>query len=70
MARTKAEVNAAEFQKVVNDLESTQQFPNLSALWKAVADTDWAKSLKPKPLTASVAYLRAREFKTVHQTKA
>ena len=62
MARTKLEINKDEFQKVVNDLETSQTFENPSMLWKAVEASDWAKSLQPRPLTAAVAYARSKEL--------
>lgn len=69
MAR-KLNINKETFQSIVNQLESTQTFQNPSYLWKAVASTEWAKNLEPRPLTASVAYLRAKEFGIIINTKA
>ncbi len=69
MARTKLEISKAEFQKVVTDLEASQVFDNPSYLWKAVEQTEWAQNLKPRPLTASVAYMRAKELGIVYNTK-
>jgi hypothetical protein len=69
MARTKLEINKSEFQKVVTDLETAQTFANPSVLWKAVEDSDWAKNLKPRPLTAAVAYVRAKELGIVYKTQ-
>lgn len=68
MARTKLEISKDEFQKVVTDLEAKQTFENPSILWKAVEASDWAKSLKPRPLTAAVAYVRAKELGIVYKT--
>jgi hypothetical protein len=68
MARTKLEINKAEFQKVVTDLEAKQTFENPSALWKAVEASDWAKALQPRALTAAVAYVRAKELGIVVKT--
>lgn len=68
MARTKLELNKAEFQKIVTDLELQQVFPNPSHLWKAVEATDWAKGQKPRPLTAAVCYQRAKELGIVVST--
>lgn len=70
MARTKLEINKGEFQKVVTDLETKQTFENPSALWKAVEASDWAKALQPRPLTAAVAYVRAKELGLVVKTPA
>jgi hypothetical protein len=69
MAKVKLEINKAEFQKVVDDLESKQTFENLSALWKAIEVTDWAKGLQPRPLMASAAYVRAKELGIVIKTQ-
>jgi len=68
MARTKLEISKDEFQKVVTDLEAKQTFENPSALWKAVEGSDWAKNLKPRALTAAVAYVRAKELGIVYKT--
>lgn len=68
MARTKLEIDKVEFQKVVSDLEGAQTFTNPSALWKAVEASEWAKGLKPRALTAAVAYSRARELGIVVKT--
>ncbi len=68
MARTKLEINKDEFQKVVTDLEAAQTFENPSVLWKAVEATEWAKGLKPRALTAAVAYVRAKELGIVIKT--
>lgn len=68
--RQKLEINKDEFQQVVNDLEDNQTFDKLGDLWKAVEETDWAKGLEPRPLTAQVAYQRANELGIVTQTKS
>jgi len=67
--KEKLVIDKDEFQKVVNDLESKREFKKLSSLWKAVEETDWAKNLKPRPLTAGVAYQRARELGIEVKTK-
>lgn len=69
MARTKLEIDKAAFQKVVNDLEAAQSFENPSLLWKAVEATAWAKGLQPRPLTAAIAYTRAKELGIVYKAK-
>jgi len=69
MARTKLEINKDEFQKVVNELESNQTFENPSMLWKAVEASDWGKGLKPRALTAAVAYVRAKELGIIYKTQ-
>lgn len=69
MAKPTLIIDKAEFQSVVNDLEGKQTFPNPSYLWKAVEATSWAKRQSPRPLTASVAYCRAKELGIVTRTK-
>jgi hypothetical protein len=39
-------------------------------MWAALANTSWAKSLTPRPLTAQVAMLRAKELGIMPKTKA
>jgi hypothetical protein len=68
--KTKLEIDKVQFQKVVTELERVNKFPNPSALWKAVEQTTWAKAQKPRPLTASVAYARAKELGIVVKTEA
>ena len=68
MARTKLEIDKVAFQKVVSDLETAKTFDNPSALWKAVEESEWAKGLQPRPLTAAVAYARAKELGIVVKT--
>ena len=65
----KLEIDREEFQRIVHELESKQTFPNPSALWKAVQQTDWAKAQQPRPVTASVAYQRAQELGIQYKTK-
>ena len=69
MARTKLEINKHEFQKVVTDLENAQTFANPSSLWQAVEASEWAKALQQRPLTAAVAYARAKELGIVYKTQ-
>jgi len=66
--RKKLEIDRDVFQRVVSKLEENQTFPNTSALWKAVEGTDWAMQQSPRPLTAQVAYMRARELGIVTKT--
>ena len=67
--REKLVLDKDEFQKVVDDLEATNEFPKLADLWKAVEKTDWAKAQKPRPLTWSVAHQRAQDLGITHKTK-
>jgi hypothetical protein len=69
MARTKLEISKVDFQNVVNELESKQEFSNPSLLWKAVEQSEWAQKLQPRPLTASVAYMRAKELGINYKAK-
>lgn len=69
MARTKLEIDKVEFQKVVDDLEANNTFENPSILWKAVEESVWAKGLLPRPLTAGVAYARAKELGIIVKAK-
>jgi hypothetical protein len=64
----KLEVGRDELQRIVTELESKQTFPHPSALWKAVEETQWAKSYQPRPVTAAVAYGRAKELGIRYQT--
>lgn len=67
MAR-KLQINKSELQEVITKLENSQKFENPSALWKAVEATDYAKNQEPRPLTASTAYLRAKQFGIIIKT--
>ena len=69
MAKVKLEINKVDFQKIVDDLESKQSFESPSLLWKAVEDTDWAKVMQPRPLTAAIAYTRAKELGITYKTQ-
>ena len=65
----KLEIDRDEFQRIVTDLESRQTLSNPTALWKALETTDWAKALRPRPLTASVAGKRAKELGIQYKTE-
>lgn len=62
MAKQKLELSKKEFQAIVDKLEAANTYESPSHLWKAVEETDWAKKQTPRPLTAAVAYQRAREM--------
>lgn len=62
MAKTPIILDKNEFQKVVSDLEKDGPFGNMSALWQAVEDTQWAKTRKPRPLMAATAGVKAIEM--------
>lgn len=68
--RKKLSLTREVLQVVVDELEAKQSFSSLAMLWKAVAETEWAKSLEPRPLTAQVAMLRAKELGVVVKTVA
>jgi len=68
MGRTKLVLDKAELQRVVSELENTQQFTTQGELWKALEQSEWARNQKPRPLTAQVAYARARELGIVCKT--
>ena len=65
----KLEVSRDELQRIVDELESQQTFPNPSALWNAVEETAWAKAHQPRPVAASVAYDRAKELGIQYKTR-
>lgn len=69
MARQKLTIDKAKFQEVVTLLESQQEFKNPSELWKAVENSNWAKTLEPRSLTSQVAYMRARELGIIYKTQ-
>jgi len=68
-AANKLEVSKEDFQKIVDEIEAKQTFEKLGDLWDAVAETKWAKEMTPRPLTAAVAYQRAKEFGIVTKTQ-
>lgn len=64
MGRIRTEVNRDELQNAINQVETANggAFANRSLLHAAVANTEWAKNNKPKPVTESVVLLRIAEF--------
>lgn len=69
MAREKLLVDKSELQEVIDRLENSQVFKNLGMLWKAVAATTWALCQKPRPVTAAIAYQKAKQYGIVTKTK-
>ena len=69
MGRTALVLSKVEFQSVISDLEAKHTFSNFGELWKAIEATSWAKAQKPRPLTASVAALRAADMGIVIKTE-
>jgi hypothetical protein len=63
--RKPIQVEKGVFQDIVSLLETTKGFGNRSALWSAVAETEWAKSIG---LSAQVAMLKAKAFGLVIKT--
>lgn len=70
MAKTKLKLDKDYFQKVISDLEAEQTFKNRAWLWKAVEETDWAKSQYPRPLLKSSAAKYAEDLGLIIKTKA
>lgn len=68
--RDRLEISLEDLQKAVDQVEQNRTFDKLTDLWEAVAQTDWAKGLQPRPLTAPVAYQRANELGVVTKTKS
>lgn len=60
--RKPIEVSKEGLQKAIAELEASQTFPNRSALWLAVENSEFAKSCQPRPLKGQVAMLKAEEF--------
>lgn len=60
--RTKQPVDKNELKRVIEELEKNNNYPGLTHLYAAVAETEWAKS-HSKPLTPSVILLRVQEYK-------
>jgi hypothetical protein len=68
MSKKAIVLDKVEFQKIVTDLESSKQFVSRGALWQAVEESEWAKKLTPRPLTAQVAMLKAKELNLAIKT--
>lgn len=69
--RKAIEVTSAELQVQINELETAQpdgKFPNRSALWSALESSEWAKARNPRPLTAQVAMILAKNANLTMQT--
>jgi hypothetical protein len=69
MGRSKTQVSKTELQDAINKVESEQTFDKIGDLFKAIAETDWAKNLEPRPLTNQVAYLRFKDYGLECKTK-
>lgn len=66
--RKPLEISIPDFQFILSELETEQKFTTRSSLWEAFAQTDWAKNLKPRPLTAQNAMLLAKKHNLTIQT--
>lgn len=66
--RKPIQINAAEFQNVLQELEKNNSFRNRTELWQAVERTDWAKGCTPRPLTAQVAMVKCEEMNLIVNT--
>jgi hypothetical protein len=62
VAKQAIQINREDFQNVISSLELNGGFTSRSALWSAIEGSEWAKKLTPRPLTAQVAMLKAKEF--------
>lgn len=62
MAKKAILLDKIEFQNIVSDLESKTTFKSRGELWQAIESTEWAKGLSPRPLTAQVAMLKAKQL--------
>lgn len=66
--RKAIELNKGDFQAAITSLENLHKPTNRSQLWQIVAGSDWANMQKPRPLTAQVAMLKAKELGLTIQT--
>lgn len=55
-------IDKDQFQAALTELEAKQTFANRSLLWTALAETPYAKSTQPRPLSPQVAMLKADEL--------
>lgn len=63
-------IDKNDLQSTIDKIESENTYPNLSALWKAVEETDWAKGCHPRPLKAASIYQKVKELGITYKTKA
>lgn len=62
MSKVKLQVDKQQLINTINEVEKNGPLLNRSELAETVAQTDWAKNYKPKPVTKSVVILRIKEF--------
>jgi len=55
-------IDKDEFQAIINLLEANNTFNSRNALWKAIENTDWAKSQTPSPLKWATAANKAEQM--------
>lgn len=75
MPRPTINIRETELRSLINTLESSKTFKNHSELFKAVCDSDWAKSLKNSAgnavtLQPATVYQRVKEFGITLKTEA
>lgn len=58
-------VSKEDLQKAIESVEGENGLPNRTALWQAIAATDWAKSLKLSP---QVAMMKAKTLSVTMKT--
>lgn len=69
--RKPIQVNLSDLQTQIIELEKAQpdgKFPNRSALWSGLEATEWAKTREPRPLSAQVAMILAKNANLDIQT--
>lgn len=69
MSRKPRNIDPQELQKIIGDLEADREFGSQSELWAAVAATEWAQNLPPKPLTAANVPNYVRKFDLTFKTQ-
>ncbi len=67
MARTKLEISRTDFINEIKKLEEKETFLNVQNLALAIAETEWAKDFKPKPITSPIATLRIKEWQLIER---
>lgn len=62
MAKLPIQIDKVELETCIQQLETTNAYTSRGQLWEAVALTEWAKTRVPRPLSAQVAMIKAKEF--------
>ncbi len=55
-------VDEIEFKKVILTMENDGPYQSMSNFFIKLCQTDWAKNLKPRPLSSYIAHIRAKEL--------